>query len=139
MPIVTSATPIVIQGGTRQLRSRRVSRLRRTAPTGSPAKATVPGSRLNRLLQTDERRQSVVAEVFLPDEIEKPAVQAERAAVDGNIGSHSAGFEGIAVLPGGCKSKGKSKGKGGGDYQLLVAQQRGWDYTSSEVVRGARR
>ena len=76
------------------------------------------GSRLNRILQLD-RSGTVMKEIFLPEEIEDCRA-LERDKVDGNIGSHSAGFEGIAVL----------ETKTG--YKLLVPQQRGWDYTTEE-------
>lgn len=73
------------------------------------------GSRLNRLLQVS-RTGLVLQEIGLPAEIE--ACRAAERAADGNIGSHSAGFEGVAILP-------QRRG-----YKLLVAQQRGWDYTT---------
>ena len=74
------------------------------------------GSRLNRLLQVS-RTGLVLQEIGLPAEIE--ACRAAERAADGNIGSHSAGFEGVAILP-------QRRG-----YKLLVAQQRGWDYTTT--------
>jgi hypothetical protein len=71
------------------------------------------GSRPNRLLQTDAHG-TLLAEIGLPPEIE-----ACRAASE-NRGTLGSGFEGVAVLP---------KWRG---YELLVAQQRGWDYTTPE-------
>ena len=73
------------------------------------------GTRLNRLLQVS-RNGVVLQEIGLPAKIE--ACRAAERAADGNIGSHSAGFEGVAILP-------QRRG-----YKLLVAQQRGWDYTT---------
>lgn len=73
------------------------------------------GTRKNRLLQTT-KSGSVLAEVGLPADIE-----ACRAA-SSNTGSLGAGFEGVAAVP--------SDGCGSG-YMLLVAQQRGWDYTTA--------
>jgi len=69
-------------------------------------------SRPNLLLQTD-LAGNVIKEVGLPQ-----AILACRAAstARGTLGS---GFEGVAV----------QLGKGGA-YKLLVAQQRGWDYTT---------
>lgn len=71
-------------------------------------------SRPNRLLQVD-LTGNVIAEIGLPQEILDC-----RAASDarGTLGS---GFEGVAILPG----EGRA-------YKLLVAQQRGWDYTTDE-------
>ena len=71
-------------------------------------------SRLNRLLQTD-LTGNVIKEVSLPQVIlDCRAASTAR----GTLGS---GFEGVAVLPG-----------NGGAYKLLVAQQRGWDYTTPD-------
>jgi hypothetical protein len=68
----------------------------------------------NRLVQVDVAG-NVMHEVGLPQDI-----LACRAASTsrGTLGS---GFEGVAVLPG-----------NDGAYKLLVAQQRGWDYTTEE-------
>jgi hypothetical protein len=68
----------------------------------------------NRLLQLDAGG-AVVAEIGLP-----PEIVACRAAST-NRGSLGSGFEGVAVRP----------GRRGG-YTLVVAQQRGWDYTTPE-------
>lgn len=82
----------------------------RTLWVASEGNAT--DSRPNLLIQTDQDGQ-VLQEVGLPD-----AVISCRAATTerGTLGS---GFEGVAVL-GGRR----------GDYRLIVAQQRGWDYTT---------
>lgn len=90
------------------------------APDGSlwiASEGNRTGTRLNRLLHIDAAG-SVIQEVFLPPEIEA-CREAERIA-DGNITSHIGGFEGLAILP-------SEDG-----YQLLVAQQRGWDYTTPD-------
>lgn len=70
-------------------------------------------SRRNLLLQVNASGQ-VLREVGLPPEIE-----ACRAASTSR-GTLGAGFEGVAVVP------------GGSGYLLYVAQQRGWDYTTPE-------
>jgi len=70
-------------------------------------------SRPNRLLQLDYQG-NVIKEVGLPDEI--LSCRAASSAT-GTLGS---GFEGVAVRQFGKK------------YKLLVAQQRGWDYTTPE-------
>ena len=72
-------------------------------------------ARANRLLQVDSNGM-LLAEIGLPAEIE-----ACRAAST-NTGSLGAGFEGLAVMP----------ADDGSGYKLLVAQQRGWDYTTPE-------
>ncbi|WP_157633690.1 esterase-like activity of phytase family protein [Thioflavicoccus mobilis] len=71
-------------------------------------------SRPNRLLQVDPASGEVLREVGLPEEI-----LACRAASE-NRSTLGSGFEGVALLP----------VRDG--YKLLVAQQRGWDYTTSE-------
>jgi hypothetical protein len=70
-------------------------------------------SRPNRLLQVD-LTGNVIKEVGLPQEILDCRAASTRR---GTLGS---GFEGVAVLP-----------DNSGGYHLLVAQQRGWDYTTS--------
>lgn len=71
------------------------------------------GSRPNRLLQTDEQG-NLLQEITLPAEIE--ACRAASTAT-ATLGS---GFEGVAAI-GGRRN-----------YHLLVAQQRGWDYTTPD-------
>lgn len=71
------------------------------------------GSRPNRLLQMTPWGK-VLEEVFLPAEIE-----ACRAA-SSNRATLGSGFEGVEVL------------RTGRSYKLLIAQQRGWDYTTPE-------
>ena len=76
------------------------------------SEGTANDSRQNLLIQTDARGK-VLSEIGLP-----PEVLACRAATSkrGTLGS---GFEGVAVV------------RNGRDYQVLVAQQRGWDYTTA--------
>jgi hypothetical protein len=80
------------------------------------------GTRLNRLLQVS-RNGVVLQEIGLPAEIE--ACRAAEYALEdndgnkiGSIASLGAGFEGVAVYP------------DGDGYKLLLAQQRGWNYTT---------
>ncbi len=70
-------------------------------------------SRPNLLLQLDATG-NVIAEIGLPQEILDCRAASTRR---GTLGS---GFEGLAVKP-----------KAGGGYKLLIAQQRGWDYTTA--------
>lgn len=94
------------------------------APDGTywiASEGNASGSRPNRLLQVDAHG-SVIAEVGLPAQIE-----ACRAA-SANTGSLGAGFEGVAVL----NRSSWSWRKRDEDYVLLIAQQRGWDYTTPE-------
>lgn len=93
------------------------------APDGTywiASEGNASGSRPNRLLQVDERG-TVVAEIGLPAEVE--ACRAASTAT----GSLGAGFEGVAVV-----SRSWSWHRKSTDYVLLVAQQRGWDYTTAE-------
>jgi hypothetical protein len=68
--------------------------------------------RPNLLLQTD-LAGNIIKEIGLPQEILDCRAASTRR---GTLGS---GFEGVAVLPGNGRA-----------YKLLVAQQRGWDYTT---------
>lgn len=70
-------------------------------------------SRLNRLVQTD-LHGNVMTEVNLPQGI------LDCRAASTARGTLGAGFEGVAVL----------RNRNG--YRLLVAQQRGWDYTTAD-------
>lgn len=84
------------------------------APDGTywiASEGNAGGSRPNRLLQTD-KNGVLLAEIGLPPEIE-----ACRAA-SSNTSTLGSGFEGVAVL------------RTWHSYKLLVAQQRGWDYTT---------
>jgi hypothetical protein len=88
------------------------------APDGTTwiaSEGNATDSRPNRLLQLDANA-NVIAEIGLPADI----LACRKASTKrGTLGS---GFEGLAVLPAVA---------GGGGYRLIVAQQRGWDYTSS--------
>jgi hypothetical protein len=116
-----------IQGGTGNYDPEGIA----IAPDGTlwvASEGNASGSRPNRLLQLDGDG-TVLNEIGLPAEIE-----ACRAASE-NTGSLGAGFEGVAVL----KSRASHKGRRGShkrgrasSYRLIVAQQRGWDYTTPE-------
>ncbi|MFM1816661.1 MAG: hypothetical protein RLZ98_3356 [Pseudomonadota bacterium] len=74
-------------------------------------------SRPNRLLQIDAAG-AVLQEIGLPADV----LACRKASTKrGTLGS---GFEGVSVLPGSAA--------GGSHYRLVVAQQRGWDYTTAE-------
>ncbi|NVK43610.1 MAG: esterase-like activity of phytase family protein [Oceanospirillaceae bacterium] len=85
------------------------------APDGSrwvASEGNASDSRPNRLLKLAENG-TVLSEIGLPQEI----LDCRAASIEtGTLGS---GFEGVAVVPG-----------DNGDYSLLVAQQRGWDYST---------
>jgi DNA-binding beta-propeller fold protein YncE len=89
------------------------------APDGTywiASEGNATDSRPNLLVQTDVNGQ-VIAEIGLPKEILDCRIASTRR---GTLGS---GFEGLAVLP---------ANNGTGGYKLLVAQQRGWDYTTPD-------
>lgn len=73
-------------------------------------------SRPNRLLQLD-LDGTVLAEIGLPKKI------LDCRAASQNRATLGSGFEGVAVLP---------LPGAGNRYRLLVAQQRGWDYTTPQ-------
>jgi hypothetical protein len=102
---------IVIEGGSGNYDPEGIA----AAPDGSlwVASEGDDEGRPNLLIQTDPAG-SVLREVGLPAEVE-----ACRAAT-GNRATLASGFEGLAVSP-----------RRGG-YALIVAQQRGWDYTTPE-------
>ncbi len=86
------------------------------APDGSlwvASEGNASDSRPNRLLQLDAAG-NVINEIGLPANI-----LACRAASE-NRGTLGSGFEGLAIAPGKR-----------GNYEILVAQQRGWDYTTA--------
>lgn len=87
------------------------------APDGSlwiASEGNASDSKPNRLLQVDARTGAVLQEIGLPQEI----LDCRKASTKrGTLGS---GFEGLAV---------QRVRKG---YRLLVAQQRGWDYTTAD-------
>lgn len=91
------------------------------APDGSlwvASEGNASGSRPNRLIRVNSATGTVDAEVGLP-----AAVLACRAAEPGASparASYGAGFEGLDIAP-----------RPGGGYLIYVAQQRGWNFTSS--------
>lgn len=119
--IDTSASPAVItdavslSGGSGDYDPEGIA----VAPDGTwwiASEGQAPGGRANRLLQTDTLG-NVLQEIGLPD-----AIEACRAA-SSEGGSLGSGFEGVAVVPG-----------EGASYRLVVAQQRGWTYTTPECL-----
>ena len=85
------------------------------APDGTlwiASEGNASDTRPNRLLQTDAAG-NVLQEIGLPQEV----LDCRAASV--NRGTLGSGFEGVAILP---------RFRGG--YRLIVAQQRGWDYTT---------
>jgi hypothetical protein len=79
----------------------------------------------NRLLQIDPATGNVLAEVQLPaDILACRAAEFAKSLTPGpppnGSGTLGSGFEGVAVLS-----------TGGDGYRLFVAQQRGWNYTTS--------
>jgi DNA-binding beta-propeller fold protein YncE len=112
--VITSA--LTIEGGTGNFDPEGIT----VAPDGTywvASEGNASGSRPNRVLQvaTDG---TLLQEVGLPAEIE--ACRAASAAT-GSLGS---GFEGLTVV--------EKKGKKASGYELLIAQQRGWNYTTPE-------
>ncbi len=108
--VITESLPI--QGGTGNYDPEGIA----IAPDGSlwiASEGNASDARPNRLLQLDDGGK-VIREIGLPAEI-----LACRAA-SANRGTLGSGFEGVAVMP-------LRRG-----YRLLVAQQRGWDYTTPE-------
>ncbi len=109
--LITEAT--TIQGGSGNYDPEGIA----VAPDGTywiASEGNRSGSRPNRLLQVTPEG-TLISEIGLPAEIE-----ACRAA-SANTSTLGSGFEGIAV----------KRGRWGA-YKLLVAQQRGWDYTTAE-------
>lgn len=108
--VITSAT--TVQGGSGDHDPEGIT----VAPDGSywlASEGNASGSRPNRLLQTAPDG-TLLDEVYLPSEIE-----ACRAA-SSSTGTLGSGFEGLAAV-----AKGEA-------YDLWVAQQRGWNYTTPE-------
>ncbi|GGO80400.1 alkaline phosphatase [Marinobacterium nitratireducens] len=108
--LITGAT--TISGGTGNYDPEGIA----IAPDGSrwvASEGNASDSRPNRLLHLDENG-AVLSEIGLPQEI------LDCRAASGETGTLGSGFEGVAVVPG-----------NDGDYSLLVAQQRGWDYTTA--------
>ena len=87
------------------------------APDGTywiASEGNAGGSRPNRILQVDPNG-TLMREIELPAEI---SACRSLSTATATLGS---GFEGIAAIPAGDEG-----------YALLVAQQRGWDYTTPE-------
>jgi hypothetical protein len=107
--VITAATPI--EGGSGNYDPEGIA----IAPDGSLwiASEGDDAGRPNLLIQTDASG-AVLREVGLPAEVE-----ACRAATE-NPGTLASGFEGVSLA------------KAPGGYSLIVAQQRGWDYTTPE-------
>jgi hypothetical protein len=95
------------------------------APDGSlwiASEGNADDSRPNRLIRLDPATGAVLSEVGLP-----AAVLACRAAerarpMPNGVGTLGSGFEGLDIQP-----------RDGGGYSIVVAQQRGWNYTSSDA------
>jgi hypothetical protein len=87
------------------------------APDGTlwiASEGNASDSRTNRLLQTDAAG-NVLQEINLPQQI------LDCRAASTSRGTLGSGFEGVATMA-----------RLGGGYRLIVAQQRGWDYTTPE-------
>ncbi|HSO81980.1 esterase-like activity of phytase family protein [Thiocapsa sp.] len=109
--VITDA--LTIQGGSGNYDPEGIA----VAPDGTlwiASEGNASDSRPNRLLQVDPTTGQVMQEIGLP-----PEVLTCRAAT-ANRTTLGSGFEGVAVEP------------IVGGYRLLVAQQRGWDYTTGE-------
>jgi DNA-binding beta-propeller fold protein YncE len=116
--VVTDAVPI--QGSSGDLDPEGIT----VAPDGTywiASEGDASGERPNRLVQTDTLG-NVLQEVTLPKRIEK--CRSKTASV-GSLGS---GFEGVTVAQG--PLPGIAPWAGPRRYFLLVAQQRGWNYTT---------
>ena len=116
--LITNA--VTIQGGSGDLDPEGIT----VAPDGTywiASEGDASGERPNRLVQTDSLG-SVLKEVTLPKRIEKCRAKST------STGSLGSGFEGLAAveapLPG-IEMRHKQ-----GQYFLMVAQQRGWNYTT---------
>jgi hypothetical protein len=94
------------------------------APDGSlwiASEGNADDSRPNRLIKVDPTTGEVLAEVGLPTDV-LACRAAERAkALPNGTGTLGSGFEGLDILP-----------TGNGTYLIFVAQQRGWNYTTSD-------
>ncbi len=113
--VITSA--VTIEGGTGDFDPEGIV----VAPDGTywiASEGNASGSRPNRVLQV-AADGTLLQEIGLPPEIE-----ACRAA-SASTGSLGSGFEGLTVA-----QKKRKRWKPG--YELLIAQQRGWNYTTPE-------
>lgn len=98
------------------------------APDGTywiASEGDASGERRNLLIQTDSLGY-VLKEVGLPKHIEKCRAESESR---GTLGS---GFEGLTVVEADptAKQRKKNSKEKSEDYYLVVAQQRGWNYTT---------
>lgn len=95
------------------------------APDGSlwiASEGNANDSRPNRLIKVDPSTGVVLNEVGLPAAV-VACRAAERAKPAPNgVGTLGSGFEGLDVQP-----------RRGGGYLIFVAQQRGWNYTTSDA------
>ena len=111
---------VTVQGGSGDLDPEGIA----IAPDGTywiASEGDASGERLNRLVQTDSLG-NVRKEVTLPKRIEKCRAKSTST---GTLGS---GFEGLTVVEGSLP--GEKRRHKRGSYFLVVAQQRGWNYTS---------
>lgn len=91
------------------------------APDGSlwiASEGNADDSRPNRLIKVDPTTGAVLAEVGLPATV--LACRAAEPAASSARGSYGSGFEGLDIAP-----------RPGGGYLIYVAQQRGWNFTTS--------
>ena len=118
--LITNA--VTVQGGSGDLDAEGIA----IAPDGTywiASEGDASGERPNRLVQTDSLG-NVLKEVSLPKRIEKCR---DRSTSTGTLGS---GFEGLAAVEG--PLPGERRKHKPGSYYLVVAQQRGWTYTSRD-------
>ncbi len=100
------------------------------APDGSlwlASEGNADDSRPNRLIKVDPTTGAVLDEVGLPADVlacraaERVKAGSATPAPANGTGTFGSGFEGLDILP-----------TGNGTYQIFVAQQRGWNYTTSD-------
>jgi len=95
------------------------------APDGSlwiASEGNADDSRPNRLIKVNPTTGAVEAEVGLPAAVVAcRAAERARPAPNG-VGTLGSGFEGLDI-----------QGQQGGGYLIFVAQQRGWNYTTSDA------
>jgi DNA-binding beta-propeller fold protein YncE len=99
------------------------------APDGSlwiASEGNADDSRPNRLIKVDPTTGAVLLEVGLPADVlgcraaERAKASSSSPAPANGTGTFGSGFEGLDILP-----------TGNDTYQIFVAQQRGWNYTTS--------
>lgn len=116
--VITDARPI--QGSSGDLDPEGIT----VAPDGTywiASEGDASGEVPNRLVQTDTLG-NVLKEVTLPKRIEKCRSKST------SVGSLGSGFEGLTAVEG--PLPGIAKRHRRGSYFLLIAQQRGWNYTT---------